>query len=444
MAFSEQQRFPNLDERGARNLKWLREQPHAPTWNYACGDMLSRDDLQCVRDFRKQLSQENIGWKRGEVPIWLREFSAFCLEEVPFYRARTSSTRSLDFFSLPPISRRDLARETWSFVPDSQPLDELILYSTSGTTGEPLPILSHPRVSTMYLPLLHKALQLRGVSLQQNESRVAVALVCAQKKTLTYASVSSFLDNAGFVKINLNRDDWNAPDDAAKFLESCAPQIVTGDPVAFAELMRLQSSTRCSLQPRALVSSATTLLPALKTQLETHFNCAVLDLYSSNETGIIAVATNDGFEITPHDIYVETLREDGSVCDEDEIGEIVVSGGRNPFLPLLRYRTGDYGSLQFRPNAPPLLRDFSGRAPVAFRSSNGDVLSSVDVAAALRGFAISHYAIHQNADAALVLRVPPADEIGLRRTFATLFGELPLRIEHDVSELQKTLYSSDL
>ena len=452
MPLSDEQRFPLLDERGAQNLKWLREHPHAPSWNYTCGDMLSRDDLAQVREFEAQISQKNIGWNRGQIPDWLKDYADFCLREVPFYRARISrerisSTRSEDFFDLPTVSRRELAREVWSFVPDNEPLDELVMYWTSGTTSEPLPILSHPRTTSMYLPLLQKALSLHGVSTENKENRVAIALVCAQKKTLTYYSVSSVFDNAGFVKINLNRDDWRDENDAMKFLESCAPQVITGDPVSFAELMRLQSSTRCALQPRALVSSATTLLPALKTQLETHFGCPILDLYSSNEAGIVAVACDEGFEILPSDLYIETAREDGSICDENEIGEIVVSGGRNPFLPLLRYRTGDFGSLQFRENQTPLLRDFSGRAPVLFRNAKGEVLTSIDVANALRSFALSHFAIHQNADRSLMLRVPQtSNDFELRRALKTLFGDLLLSVEEfaNFDEISKTIYSSDL
>ncbi len=447
MSLSDEQRFPLLDEHGAQNLKWLREHPHAPIWNYACGDMLSDDSLRRVRQFSSELQQQS-GWQRGQIPHWLQKFTDFCLQEVPFYRNRQSSTRNDDFFSLPTTSRRDIAREAWSFVPDGQSLDELILYPTSGTTGAPLPILSHPRTTSMYLPLLEKALSLHGVALEKSSSRVAIALVCAQKKTLTYLSISSVLENAGFVKINLNRDDWRDENDAAKFLESCAPQIITGDPVSFAELMKLQSSTRCSLQPRALISSATTLLPALKNQLEVYFHCPVLDIYSTNEAGMTAVATGEGWEILPHDLYLETLRADGTPCDELEVGEIVISGGRNPFLPLLRYRTGDFGRLQFRENQMPLLLDFAGRAPVCFRDANNAVLTSVDVANALRPFTLSHFTIHQNADRSLLLCVPPnaANEADLRRALQTSFGALPLQIEAfaDSDETLKTLYSSDV
>src|SRR5262249_35169116 len=163
-----------------------------------------------------------------------------------------------------------------------------------------LDILSHPVVSSQYLPLMEAALALHGIALEGGSDRVSLLLVCAQKKTFTYASISAYLGEAGFAKINLNPAEWRDPDDRAKLLDACSPEVYSGDPIAFAALLELPLQTR----PKALLSTAMTLLPGFRQQLEDRFGCPVLDLYSLNESGPVAVSTEQGFAILPHDLYV--------------------------------------------------------------------------------------------------------------------------------------------
>src|SRR5262249_31081588 len=144
--------------------------------------------------------------------------------------------------------------------------------------------------------------------------------------------------------------------------------IYTGDPFAFEELARLNLAKR----PRALISSATTLLAAQRSRLEAHFGCPVIDLYALNEAGPVAFSRGAGHEVLPHDLYVEILDDAGPPVEPGQPGEIVVTGGVNPNLPLIRYRTGDYAALDFNAAIPRLI-DFAGRQPVHFSCGSGRV-----------------------------------------------------------------------
>ena len=90
----------------------------------------------------------------------------------------------------------------------------------------------------------------------------------------------------------------------------------------------------------------------------------------------------------PHDIHLEVLRDDGTQAAPGERGEIAVTGGRNPFAPLLRYRTGDFGHVDYSPcscgDPMPRLLDLEGRVPVLIRSSDGTPVSTVDLSRILR------------------------------------------------------------
>ncbi|HST23738.1 MAG TPA: capsule biosynthesis protein CapK [Blastocatellia bacterium] len=395
---TEDQRFPLLTEDGRQLLRWLQEHPAAPRYNYGCGDQLTRAGLESVRAYEAELNAAQKGWSHGELPAWVAGYVERCLKQVPFYRRRGGSAQ--DFFSIPTTDRADLIREPWSFVPDLQSLDEMIVYDSSGTTGRPLLVPSHPEVSSKYLPALRAALSRHNVALEGGKGRVSILTICAQNSTLTYASVSSFLDSAAYVKINLNPNDWRNADDRERFIDSCDAEIYSGDPISFAALMKLELATR----PKALVSSAMTLLPGLKRQFETHFKCPVIDVYSLCESRFIASRVDDEFEIIPHDLYIEILAADGRVCQPGERGEITLTGGRNPFQPLLRYRTDDYAAMEFR-GSTPVLVNFEGRQPILFIDARGKIINNINVTHALKPFPIAQFSLHQFEDRALLLKM---------------------------------------
>jgi phenylacetate-CoA ligase len=416
-ALTEAQRFPLLTAEGRRLLHWLHESPFAPRYTNRCGSRLSAEGLRRVQAFEAELRQTIPGWRPGELPGWLPDFVTFCYREVPFYRR--NGVPPGNFASIPTFSRAQL-RAPWEFVPDDQPLDDLIVYATSGTTGHPIDILSHPETASKYLPLLCAALATRGVRLTAGAGKVACLLVCFQKSTFTYASVSPWLGDAGFAKINLNPADWRDPDDRVKFLDACNPEIYTGDPLSFAALARLPLASR----PKALVSTAMALGPAQQAALEAHFGCPVLDTYSLNEAGLVAVGgATGGHALLQPRLYVEILDPAGQPCAPGVRGEVVLTGGYNPFLPLLRYRTGDFADLAFRGNQPVLV-GLEGRPPTTFRTAAGDWLNNVDVSIALRRFALPCYTLHQAADGVLTLRLLGASVYrdSVRAALLNLFG----------------------
>jgi phenylacetate-CoA ligase len=422
-ALTQAERYPWLDDDSRRLLEWMHEHPAAPRFNHHCGDRLSRAGLQRVRQFEQEVSAAAPGWRPGVPPPWLAEYVAMCFRDVPFYRRYGSSPRRLG--DVPACARADLSREPWSFVPDSLPLDDLIVYNTSGTTGHPLDVLSHPETASKYLPLLRAALRLHSLTLDGGRDRatgrptVAMVLVCFQSQTYTYASVSAFLGGAGFAKVNLNPADWRETDDRARFLDDCQPEVLTGDPLSFAELARLPMRHR----PKALISTAMQLLPRLRQELEERFGCPVIDLYAMNEAGPIAASTPAGHALLQPRLYVEVLDGDGQPCEPGQRGEITLTGGFNPFIPLLRYRTGDFASLAFAGSRPLLVR-LEGRPPVVFRGAAGQAINNIDVTAALKSFALPCYQLHQATSGALRLSLPPSSaEHGLlRAALLGLFG----------------------
>jgi phenylacetate-CoA ligase len=418
---SHEQRFPLLTASGREMLEWLQESQHAPRYTGQCGHRLTPEYLARVRGFETELKTTPRGWPPGEQPAWLGDFVERCFRDAPFYRRY--GARPERFSDIPTVDRADLSREPWSFVPDSLPLDDLIFFGTSGTTGHALSVLSHPETAGKYIPLLQAALGARGLHMEGGAGRVACLMICFQKSTLTYASVSPLLGEAGFAKINLCTDgnDWRDPGDVARFIDACNAEVFTGDPLAFAELARLPIAAR----PTALLSTAMTLTPGLREQLEARFGGPVLNLYSMTETGPIAVEPypDSGHILLQPRLYVEILDENGEPCPPGARGEVTLTGGFNEYLPLLRYRTNDYARLEFR-EGQVVIAGLEGRPPTTYRAANGQTLNNVDVTIALRPLALPQYTLHQTADGALQFRRhgPGADQTKIREALLLLFG----------------------
>jgi phenylacetate-CoA ligase len=425
-------RYPTLSEHGRVMLQFLREHPNAPIYRNESGNRLRAEDVARVRDAEREVLAATIDWQPGRPPVWVEDFVRESLETVPYYRRyglspADLSTRATSFgttpdalSAVPTINRADLGHDIAQFVPDPVDVSRLINFRTSGTTGHPLLLASDPVVAAGYLAYHKRALRRVGVELRAGRGQVGVVLLGMQSVCFTYVSVTPTMAESGLAKINLHPRDWRDVQDRAKYLDALAPEVIAGDPISFAELLELNVRVR----PRALLSTSMALQPALRARLANRFECPVLDLYSLNEAGPIAVdAAGDGAHalLQPR-MYVEILDSEGRNVPAGMRGEITLTGGFNFCLPLLRYRTGDYASLERR-GADLVLVGLEGRPPVRYRTARGEWINNIEVTHALRRYPLAQFALHQEASGALRFRWRGAGvegveiEKALRRVF---------------------------
>lgn len=433
---------PTLSPSGQAMLDFLREHPAAPIYRNQSGNRLLADEVAQLRDFEREVLCSTVGWPKDGQPDWLGEFVARTYAEVPHFRAMgTPPTR---FEDIPTLTRADLAADIAPFVPDTADVERLINFRTTGTTGTPLLIASHPRVAGSYLAFHKRALRRFGVEPGHGRGQVGVVLLGMQRKCFTYVSVTPVMDESGLAKINLHPDDWRDPLDRARYLEALQAEIISGDPISFAELLNLP----VRLRPRALMSVGMMLSTGLRQRLEARFACPVLDLYSLNEVGPVAVfdTSLNGHLLLQPRLYVEILDPQGQPVNAGERGEISFTGGFNFCLPLLRYRSGDFASLTRTPEGP-LLRDFSGRQPVRFRTLGGGCLNNIDVTHVLRPLALTQYGVHQHVDGSVRLRLARADMTLARKAtelLCTLFEDQRITVDEIVPDDKIIQYSSDI
>ena len=439
---SDSQRYPTLTVEGKRMLDFMREHPAAPIYRNRSGNKLTAAEVDELRLFEQEIQDAVVGWPQQGTPPWLAAFVAQTFATVPYYQELGSPPRCFD--AIPAVSRADFAADIARFVPDCVELDRLINFRTTGTTGHPLLIASHPLVAGRYLAFHKRALRRFGIELTHGAGQVGVVLLGHQRKCFTYVSVTPTMGESGLAKINLHPDDWHHPDDRARYLDALAPEIYAGDPISFAEFLQLPLTT----QPRALMSVSMMLLPGLRKQLEQRFGCPVLDIYSLNEVGPVGVFDEaaGGHVLLQPNLYVEILDREGRPVAHGERGEITLTGGFNFCLPLLRYRTGDHASMSFGVDAPVLV-GLSGRSPVRFRVESGNWINNIDVTHALHPLALPHFGLHQAADGSIVLRLA-AGSLALadaaRKLLQPLFGAQTIKIDILMAEDKTIQYTSGL
>jgi phenylacetate-CoA ligase len=413
------ERAPCMSQASWRGLERTLQHVDAPRWNRTLGDRVGEVELADLEVFRREL-----GGRPREAG---REPSRAMLGFVDALRDRLWVLADLpsgfdtarDFVEIPTTSREDIVRRLEDLVPRDADLGRAIVYTTSGTTGHPVMVPTHPGAMVKNLAHLDLLAEIHGVPLAPAEGATFALNLGLQRHTYVFATTMSGWRGAVFAKLNLAPHDWAGGMAACRrFVGDFAPELIAVEPVTMAEMSRLE----LALAPKLVVSSAVTLTRAQARATEQRFATRVVDLYSSTETGPIAATIPgvDGHVVLLPDVFVEVLDEAGERVPDGEWGEITVTGGRNPFLPLVRYRMGDHGRLTTVTLADGrsarAILDLEGRAPVSYRAGDGSSLSSVDIARVIRplGAFLQHRFV-QRKDGSVALSLRPIPDIPVAR-----------------------------
>lgn len=414
------------------------ESPFAPIWNGTVGDRIDRKSFAFVRRFERELRrQKSKIYPQIPNSSYIRKIK---FSSIFYYNLLKDIDIHSEFHSIPTTTRKDFSASIASMVPIDQNLNSIVINPTSGTTGEPILAPNHPSAIGCYVPLIEFSLNQYGVNLTKSQESTIAIQLCYQKQTLVYATSHSLSGGARFAKINIDDGAWRDPKHKQSFLHAMKPEILTGDPYAFEGAMKMG----IQYKPKAIHSTALELTDNLKSKLSEYFECPVVNFYSLNETGPIAYSCPihpEWMHILPHDIFVETLDEKGYPTTKDEFGEITITGGRNPFLPLIRYRTGDFGILNTEPcscnDSFPRLKLLSGRKPVYFKLKSGETINPIDLARILRKFPeIYQFQIVQKSLDKFLINLSCSDELrfGLRIKILTelktiLVGDIQIELK---------------
>jgi phenylacetate-CoA ligase len=136
-------------------------------------------------------------------------------------------------------------------------------------------------------------------------------------------------------------------DRVAERLVAFRPDIVYGLPSALLEAARCLSATGTTPSVMAVFTSGELLDGGTRRLLREQFSAPVHDVYGTSETKEVAwECVAGGMHVNQDVTCVEILDEQGIPVPDGVEGEIVLTLLVNSAMPLVRYRTGDRGSLQ--------------------------------------------------------------------------------------------------
>jgi phenylacetate-CoA ligase len=414
VALTDDERWPGITPQHRRALDAVLQHPLAPQWVHRTGHRLDAE-----------------GVARAMAPLptddWLAQHLATAAA-LPAYRNHAGPLDRLEHFPL--LARSDLAARIADFVPYDADLSRLVAGTSSGVTGNALVIPDDVDDVARTFWMLHRLLQSAGVQWQADPDRLALAYVVKQRQVFTYASSVPGFDGGVMARINLGERQWA---DRDGFLRALDPQVYSGSPASLAEL--LAPELRPHLHPLALVSGATHLSAALRRELEQAFACPVIDLYGLHETRPIAASIDGGpFVVLDTRVHVECVDASGVPVAPGERGELVVTVGANPLLPLVRYRTGDFGRLA-TVGSRVAIADLEGREDVAFTGRDGATVPSVDLTQQLQASGALGWTVVQHSDASVTATIVGGDQDFVESRLGQLFERVTLRPAASLDDL---------
>ncbi|WP_270353612.1 AMP-binding protein [Microbacterium testaceum] len=399
------ERWPTLDAAAAARLDRWRSHPAAPAWVHATGDRLTAEAVERTR---------------RPLPLagWMDEHLAIA-RRLPFYRGMTGLESLADF---PLIGRSDLVSDVSAFVPLDADLDRLLHGTSSGSTGAALVIPDDVEEVARGFHLLVDLVRRAGIEWRPDAERMALVWVLQQRQAFTYVSVISGFAHRAMARVNLDERAWRVASDRSLFLADADPQVISGNPTSLAEL--LSDDLRAVVRPLALFSGAMALAAPLRAELEAAFACPVIDVYGLHETRPIAARTDDGpFRVLDRRVHVEVVDAAGRPLPEGGVGELVVTAGENPLLPLVRYRTGDVGRLVRLADGAVGIADLEGREHTEFVTGAGGRIPSVDLTQQLQTYGARGWAVVQAPDGAVEVTIAGGDAARVRRTLQALLDQ---------------------
>jgi phenylacetate-CoA ligase len=264
-----------------------------------------------------------------------------CLAHSPDFRRRLEANGA----KLPILTRRHLQQAT-DLLCEQIPSEhgKLSELRTSGSTGEPVVVRK-----TQHRDNAWSAMTMRFHEWHKTDFSQAMMSV------RVYFDRVEFSPNWG---PPINRHHVTGPCVAvpaatdASTIYSLACEHRIGDllifPTNLAALANYCRTTRQSLPDLKRIRTVSeTLSDGLRATVQEVFGLPIIDMYSSNELGIIAIQcpASGLYHCMDDVLIVEVLNEASEPCKPGEIGRVVATDLMNYAMPIIRYDIGDYAEV---------------------------------------------------------------------------------------------------
>ncbi len=299
----------------------------------------------------------------------LRETLAWVGERSPFYRNRLAGWAAeplaglADLARLPFTTEQDLREHHQAMLCLSQDqVARVVTLNTSGTTAPPKRLY----FSDVDLELTLDFFQQGMATMVEPGDRVLILL-----PGRTPDSVGDLLARA-LARLEVEGMKHGPVQDAAATLEralAVKPACLVGIPVQVLALAEQPGAERLRGVVKSVLLTTDYVPQALARRVRAAWGCEVFEHYGMTETGLggaVDCRAHQGCHLRVADLYYEVVDPLNSApLPPGQRGELVLTTLTRQAMPLLRYRTGDWGRLLDAPcpcgGRAPRLDRVSGR-----------------------------------------------------------------------------------
>lgn len=276
----------------------------------------------------------------------LRQTLRLAADNSPYYRDKyqghdLAGIKSFeDFEKLPFMSAEDLSLHgpRMLCVPQNE-IERIVTLQTSGTAGEPKRLFFTAADQELAIDFFQTGI---GCLLEPQDNFMIL---------LPYkipGTVGDLLDR-GLKRFGCGVYPYGLIEsyqDAADFMLENKITSLVGHPVQVLKLAEFSQMRGLDLKMTSVLLATDYVADALAKRVGALWQCPVFEHYAMTEMyygGGVFCEQLAGYHIFEADLYFEIISDQGQSLPDGEYGEIVFSTLTRNGMPLIRYRTGDYG-----------------------------------------------------------------------------------------------------
>jgi len=319
----------------ARQLERLYYGGAYQRWHQQFGITEAYTDVQ-MHAYQMEALQRMLAIALRTVP-WFREMPAY--DNIQIHNMQSLA----DLRRLPIMEKDPIRQNPWHFVRNDCPRQALIVHKTSGTTGKALHIY-WSRDALPWWWALHERRVRQWAGVAQAMPR---AMIGGRPVVRGEAAAPPFWRfNRRWRQLYMSSYHIS-PATAPQYIDAMrryGSQWVTGYGSAIALLGAYLLEHPVDLDVKAVLTSGDTVTPRQRQTIEAGFRCKMYDYYGSAEgCCVISECEHGTLHVQPEAGILEILDEGDNPCPPGVEGEFICTGLGNDAMPLIRYRTGDYG-----------------------------------------------------------------------------------------------------
>jgi len=340
----------------------------------------------------EELSQSQ--WKSRDELLseqWqmVRRTVSEAVQEVPYYRETytrvgwDSSKKNFvyeDFLNLPIVEKEDVRDRLAEFLnPNYQ--GRITQGSTSGSTGKSLKLFYSGEHESYSEAARWRSKAWWGITIGSPQVTIWGRPFTSERDRLVQKLKSYLMNTLLFSGFDLQEKSLSR---IWKRISTFKPSIIYGYPSAIYTLamyLKENGIDADRLALKVIITPGESITTQQRNLIEKMFRCKTANEYGCSETGGFVYECPQGsWHMSTELTFVEFLDKAGNPVSPGETGEIVLTHLRNDYMPLIRYRIGDFGAPLLEMctcgRGLPLMEVSVAKESDAFQLANGRTYSS--------------------------------------------------------------------